>query len=408
MRIAIIGGGAAGMMAGIQAAEGGAAVTLFEGNEKLGKKVYITGKGRCNLTNAKTYDEFFKGLAHNGRFMYSAMHFFSNLRMMDLIEGLGVPLNVERGERVFPASNKASDVSRALEGRLRALGVEIRLNARVEAVKTAPNGFLVRASGREEPFSRVILCTGGLSYPATGSDGFGLALAQALGHEVTDLQPSLIPILTREDWPKALSGLSLKNVEFSARRGKKLLFKELGEMLFTHFGLSGPLVLSASAHLVGLPLDEILLLIDLKPGLSHEQLDARLLRELTAEPRKQMAGLMAALAPKSLGLALLELAGIPEGTVASQLTRSQRGDLAGILKALPLHAAGFRPIEEAIITRGGLNIKQIDPSTMQSKLLPGLYLAGEMLDVDGYTGGFNLQIAWSTGALAGHSAAAGA
>ncbi|MDR2514522.1 MAG: NAD(P)/FAD-dependent oxidoreductase [Christensenellaceae bacterium] len=405
MRIAIIGGGAAGLMAGIKAAEAGANVTLFEGNEKLGKKVYITGKGRCNLTNAKIGDEFFKGFAHNGKFMHSAMHFFSNLQMMDLLEGLGVPLNVERGDRVFPVSNKASDVSRALEGRLRALGVEIRLNARVEAIKRAESGFHLSANGREELFSRVILCTGGLSYPATGSDGFGLQLARGLGHEITDLKPSLIPILTKEDWPRALSGLSLKNVEFSAKQGKKLLFKELGEMLFTHFGLSGPLVLSASAHLVEGPLDELHLLIDLKPGLSHEQLDARLLRELAAEPRRQMANLMGALAPKSMAPVLLAQAAIPDGTIASQLTRAQRGDLAGALKALPLHAAGFRPIDEAIITRGGLKIKQIDPSTLQSKLVPGLYFAGEMLDVDGYTGGFNLQIAWSTGALAGHSAA---
>lgn len=406
MKVGVIGGGAAGLMAALKAAEFGAETTLLERNEKLGKKIYITGKGRCNLTNAKTGDEFFKGFARNGRFMYSAMSFFSNDDMMALLEDSGTPVKVERGDRVFPVSDKASDVTRALEKNLREKGVKVLLNQRVSSIEKKGEGFLVRCEGNGEyGFDRLILCTGGVSYPSTGSDGSGFSLARALGHEVGELKPSLIPILTQDEWPKALSGLSLKNVELTVKDQKKVLFREIGEMLFTHFGVSGPLVLSASAYMIEKQLADLRMLIDMKPGLSHEQLDQRILRDIAKEPKKQMVNLMPGLLPRAMAEPVLRIADIDPETVASQLTRAERERLVSTLKGIPLKVKGFRPVEEAIVTRGGLNIKQVNPSTMESKLVKGLYFAGEMLDVDGFTGGFNLQIAWSTGALAGKSAA---
>ena len=404
MRVAVIGGGAAGQLAAIKAAENGHRVTIFERNEKLGKKLFITCKGRCNLTNAADREGFFRHVVRNPRFLYSAYAHFDSAAIMALVESAGVPLKVERGQRVFPASDHSSDILKALERTVRSCGVDVRLNTRVTGILT--NGEAVsgvKIGQTVEPFDAVILATGGLSYPSTGSTGDGLRFAETLGHTIEPVTGSLIPLETEETWCAELSGLTLKNVTLTAynKKGKEV-FSELGEMLFTHFGVSGPLVLSASALLAGEE-EGALLSIDLKPGLSEEQLDARLLRDLAANAKKSFGGALYGLLPQRLLGVVLDTAGIDANVPAGNCTRAQRKALVDTLKGLKLHITGARPIAEAIVTRGGVSVREVNPSTMQSKKVRNLFFAGEMLDTDAFTGGFNLQIAWSTGALAGSS-----
>ena len=403
--ILVIGGGAAGMMAAVFAARAGANVTLLEKNEKLGKKVYITGKGRCNLTNDCGLDEFLSQVPRNPRFLYSALTFFSPRDMMTLLENGGCPVEVQRGKRVFPASEKASDVTKALTGLLRNGSVRIRLNTGVRCLKTE-DGRITGAELADGTFLRadaVILACGGLSYPSTGSTGDGYRFAEVLGHSVVPASPVLVGLETKEDWPKALQGLSLRNVTLTLSCAKRKLYSELGEMLFTHFGVSGPLALEASCHLPD-PAGNAMLTIDLKPGLTREQLDNRLRRDFSEAGKKQLKSILPGLLPGSLAEIFPDLCGINASLPCSQVTVAQREALLTKLKALPLSVKAPRPVTEAVVTRGGINVKEIDPGTMRSRIISNLYFAGEMIDVDAHTGGFNLQIAWSTGALAGASA----
>ena len=404
--ILVIGGGAAGMMAAVFAARAGGNVTLLEQNEKLGKKVYITGKGRCNLTNDCGLEEFLAQVPRNPRFLYSALSFFSSRDMMALLEENGCPVTVQRGKRVFPSSEKASDVTKALTSLLRKLNVRVCLNAEVKTL-TAEGGRLTGAelkNGTVQRADAVILACGGLSYPSTGSTGDGYRFAEALGHTVLSRSPVLVGLETEETWPRSLQGLSLRNVTLTLSNGKKTLYTELGEMLFTHFGISDPLALEASCHLPDPPAGAKLA-IDLKPGLPREQLDARVRRDFSEAGKKQLKSVLPGLLPASLAEIFPGLCAINASLPCSQVTAAQREKLLNMLKALPLTVRAPRPIDEAVVTRGGVSIKEIDPGTMRSKLMPNLYFAGEMIDVDAHTGGFNLQIAWSTGALAGASAA---
>lgn len=402
--VLVIGGGAAGMMAAIFAARAGADVTLLEHNEKLGKKIYITGKGRCNLTNDCTRDEFLAQVARNPRFLYSALSFFAPRDMMNLLEENGCPVTVQRGRRVFPSSEKASDVTRALTGLLRKTDVRVLLNTGVRSLRT--EGDTVAGAELEDgsflPTDSVILACGGLSYPATGSTGDGFRIAEALGHTVVPPSPVLVGLETEEDWPRALQGLSLRNVTLTLGKGKKTLYSELGELLFTHFGVSGPLVLEASCHLPEPPRGAVLRL-DLKPGLTREQLDARLRRDFLASGKKQLANVLPGLLPARLAEMFPRLCGIPESLPCNQVTAVQREALLTALKALPLTVRVPRPLAEAVVTRGGVSVREIEPGTMRSRKYRNLFFAGEMIDVDAHTGGYNLQIAWSTGALAGAS-----
>jgi len=389
--VTVIGGGPAGMAAALFAARAGAKVTLLERNEKLGRKLYITGKGRCNVTN--TAENPMEHIPRNPRFLHAAFAFLSASALRALLESGGCPTKVERGGRVFPLSDKSSDVTRALEHMLREAGVEVRLNSRV------PSLLPLLEKGA------VVVATGGASYPITGSTGDGYAFAREIGHTVHPPRPSLIPLVTRDDWPRSLQGLSLKNVRLSASAGKKARFDELGEMLFTHFGISGPLVLSMSSHILDDDLSALDVRLDMKPGLTLEQLEKRIQRDLDEDPRKRLVSLLPRLVPASLAEQVPALCGLNPDKPAGQLTRQERRRLAEGLKAIPLPVAGYRPLTEAIVTRGGVDVKEVDPKTMRSKLHPGLYFAGELLDVDAHTGGYNLQIAFSTGALAGRSAA---
>lgn len=400
-RVAVVGGGPAGMLAAGEAAGRGHAVTLLDRNEKTGKKLYLTGKGRCNLTNACPVEDMFANIPRNPKFLYSALYGFTNQDIVNLVEAMGTPTKVERGQRVFPASDHASDVLKALNAYMRSRGVTVRLHAHVEAAEKGER-FQLTINGVQEAFDSLILCTGGLSYPTTGSDGEGYAFARGFGHTVTPCVPSLIALVTKETWPGRAMGLSLRNVALQAVQGGRVVFSELGEMLFTHFGVSGPLVLSASSRIADSPAGTALS-IDLKPGLSMEQLDKRLQRDFAKNSRRQFANALGELLPAKLIPILVELSGIPGELTAGSVTRAQRQGFCRLLKALPLTVARARGIEEAIVTRGGVAVKEIDPSTMESKLVPGLYFAGEIIDTDGYTGGFNLQIAFSTGALAGRS-----
>jgi len=395
------------MLAAITAAENGAAVTLLEKNEKLGKKIYITGKGRCNVTNACTPEQFRQKVVKNPRFLYSALDAFSPSDMMEKLEKLGCPVKVERGERVFPASEKASDVTRALERELHRLRVEVRLHAEVEKLLTADgavSGVMLK-NGESLPAHRVIVATGGQSYPTTGSTGDGFRWLSALGHTVFPPLPSLIPLTSDAGWIRALQGLSLKNVRLTLKSGKKTLFTDIGEMLFTHFGISGPLVLSASAYVTEMSPEDFSLTLDLKPGLSEDQLNQRILRDLDASGKKQLRTLLGGLFPSRLAEEMPALCGFPPETLACDMTREMRQSLVRLTKELPLPISGTRPLQEAVVTRGGVSVKEMDPRTMESKLIPGLYVTGELLDVDAMTGGFNLQIAFSTGYLAGQNAA---
>jgi len=398
----VVGGGPAGMLAAAAAAQRGHEVTLVEKNEKLGKKLYITGKGRCNLTNAADFEAFFRNIPRNPKFLYSAFSAFGNADLIALVESLGVPLKKERGGRVFPVSDKSSDVISALARHLKNCGAQVALNTAVRSIDIKDGRvFGVRTEGGYLPCDAAVIATGGVSYPLTGSTGDGYAFARAAGHTVLPPKPALIPMVTKEDWPKALAGLTLKNVRLTAFSGKKAVFEEIGEMLFTHFGVSGPLVLSASS-LVRQD-DEVELSIDLKPGLTAQQLDARVLRDFAAYANKSVRNGMADLLPQRLIPVVLSEAGVEEEKHVHQITKEERAAIVGTLKALKLHVAGYRPIQEAIVTRGGVSVKEINPSTMESRLVKGLYFAGEVIDVDALTGGFNLQIAFSTGYLAGSS-----
>lgn len=403
--VLVVGGGAAGLSAALFAARAGARVTLLERNEKLGKKIYITGKGRCNVTNTAEREDFMKQIVRNPRFLYAALSHLGSRDLMALLEALGVPLKEERGGRVFPVSDRASDVTRALEREILRLGATVRLNARAHELLLEDGAAAgVRLESGEEVRARaVIVATGGLSYPSTGSTGDGYRLAEAAGLALSPTRATLTPIETIEDWPGALSGLTLKNVRLGALNGKKKLFAEQGELLFTHFGLSGPLALSLSSALP----DDCAgqrLTIDLKPALDEQTLDRRLVRDLTEMSRKQLITVMDALAPHNLALTLLNLAGLSPAQPAHSVTQAQRAALVKLIKAVPLTVKGLRGYLEAVVTRGGVDVKGINASTMEAKAMPHLYFAGEVLDVDALTGGFNLQIAFSTGALAGASA----
>ena len=404
--ILIIGGGAAGMMAAIYAARTGGNVTLLERNEKLGKKVYITGKGRCNVTNDCTLDEFMKEVPRNPRFLYSAMSYFSPQSMMELLEDGGCPVVVQRGRRVFPATEKASDVTRTLEKLMREAGVKIVYGARVKEIRMEDSAVtgVELMDGRVLEGDRVIIATGGLSCPLTGSTGDGYRMAEAVGHTVTPRSAVLSAIETVDTWPGELMGLSLRNVTLTLKKGKKILYSDLGEMLFTHFGVSGPLVLTMSCHLPD-NLADAAVTLNLKPGLNKEQLDARLQRDFDDNSRKMLRSVLPGLLPARLAELFPALCGVDGDKVCAQITREEREAIADKIAALPLTLKKLAPIEEAIVTRGGVSVKEIDPSTMESKLVSGLYFAGEVIDVDAHTGGYNLQIAWATGALAGTCAA---
>ncbi len=404
--IIVIGGGAGGMMAAIFAARTGGSVTLLERKEKLGRKVYITGKGRCNVTNDCTLDEFMKEVPRNPRFLYSALSYFSPQHMMELLEDGGCPVVVQRGRRVFPATEKASDVTRTLEKYLRDLGVRIVYNARVQKVNAQDGAVtgVTMEDGCVIEGDRVIIATGGLSCPLTGSTGDGYRMAADLGHTLIPRCAVLSAIETEESWPGDLMGLSLRNVTLTLKKGKKMLYSDLGEMLFTHFGISGPLVLTMSCHLPD-NLADAAVTLNLKPGLTREQLDARLQRDFDENSRKQLRNVLPGLLPGRLAEIFPALCRVDGDKVCAQITREERDAIAQAVQALPLTLKKLAPIEEAIVTRGGVSVKEIDPSTMESKLVSGLYFAGEVIDVDAHTGGYNLQIAWATGALAGACAA---
>lgn len=404
--ILVIGGGAAGMTAALFAARAGARVTLLEKNEKLGKKVYITGKGRCNVTNVcEDIQDFLREVPRNPRFLYSALRLFSPSDMLSLLEELGCETKVERGRRAFPVSDHASDVTKALEKGLRQAGVDIRLHTEVRRVLADEAGVSgVELANRQTlSASKVIVCTGGVSYPSTGSTGDGFRWAAETGHKVFPARPSLVGLCTSERWPMELQGLTLKNICLTGQSCGKILYSEQGELLFTHFGVSGPLVIECSCHLPENGQCELLL--NLKPGLNKEQLDQRLTRELSAAGKKQLSTVMQTLLPLRFASLFPELCGVDGKTPCSQVTGAMRAQIAEKLQALPLTVTGTRPMAEAIITRGGVDVKALSPNTMESKSIPGLYFAGEVIDVDAHTGGYNLQIAWSTGALAGKSAA---
>lgn len=404
--VIVVGGGAAGMMAAYAAAECGHRVILLEQNEKLGKKIYITGKGRCNVTNACEQDKFFENVVSNPKFLYSAFYDFDNVQMMELLNRAGCPLKVERGERVFPVSDHSSDIIAALERLLKREGVVVRLKTAVKEV-TAKNGSVTGVlctNGERLAADVVILATGGLSYPTTGATGDGYRMAGMLGHTVKECMPALVPMEIKEIWCSALQGLSLRNVNLTMSCGTKKIWQGFGEMLFTHFGISGPLVLSASSYYSKCKdKQQVMVSVDLKPALSPEQLDKRILREFEHNLNKQFKNVIGALYPAKLTPVMIELSGIDGEKKIHEITKSERGRLIEITKGLTMQVTGLRNYDEAIITQGGVKVKEVNPSTMESKLVKGLYFTGELLDLDAVTGGFNLQIAWSTGHLAGSS-----
>ncbi len=399
--VLIVGGGAAGMFAGICAAKKGCRVKIFEQNEKLGKKLFITGKGRCNFTNACTREELLEHTVTNPKFLYSAYYGCSSWDMIDFFENLGVATKVERGNRAFPASDHSSDIIRAMEKELKRLGVQVFLKTPVEKLdinQGVVQGIFLE-NGKHIPGERVIVATGGLSYPATGSTGDGLRFAREAGLTVTDCYPSLVPFNVEEEYVRGLQGLSLKNVTLSVFQEGKCLYQEFGEMLFTHFGISGPLVLTASAYLAPVVARQKLqACIDLKPALSREQLDEKLLRLFEEGRKKQFKNVVAGMFPAKLLPAMVELSGIPGEKPAYGISREERLRFVNLIKALPMTITGLRSYKEAIITKGGVAVSQISPKTMETKKIKGLYFIGEVLDLDAVTGGFNLQIAWSTAA----------
>lgn len=405
--VIVVGGGAAGMMAAVFAARNGQNVQLLEKNEKLGKKLFITGKGRCNITNAADIEDLFTAVISNPKFLYSGFYSFTNQQVIDFFEELGVNTKIERGERVFPVSDHSSDVIAAFSRELKLLGVSVSLHTEVRELLCEQDkvcGVLL-TNGKKMKADAVIVATGGISYPSTGSTGDGYRFAKETGHRVTELLPSLVPMEVRQWYAKELQGLSLRNIEIRITDGKKKLYEEFGEMLFTHYGVTGPVILSASS-VVGKTLrkKELTLHIDLKPALSEEQLDKRILREFDANHNKQYKNSIDSLFPAKLKPIMIELSEIEPEKKVNEITKEERQRLVHLIKDFTMTLTGLRSYNEAIITKGGVSVKEIDPGTMESKKMKGLYFAGEVLDLDAVTGGYNLQIAWSTGYLAGMNA----
>lgn len=407
-KVLIIGGGAAGMMAGVFAARNHHEVHILEKNEKLGKKVFITGKGRCNVANACDTEELFPAVMSNPKFLYSGFYSFGPQDVMNFFEEAGVPLKVERGNRVFPQSDHSSDIIRVLERELKKAGAKVHLHTTVKEIVKKPEAEKVTGvileDGTFMEGDAVIVATGGFSYQSTGSTGDGYRFARELGLKVTDISPSLVPLKTKEDYIPKLQGLSLKNTGLTIKNGKKVLYEDFGEMMFTHFGVTGPMILSASAH-IGAKLakaenGELCAYLDLKPALTKEQLDARILREFETGQNKQFKNVIGVLFPSSLTPVMLELGGIPAEKKIHDISREERQHFVDLVKAFPFTITGMGEFKEAIITKGGVSVKEINPGTMESKKISGLYFAGEVLDLDAVTGGYNLQIAWSTAYLA--------
>lgn len=409
--VIVVGGGAAGMFAAIAAAKNGHQVTLYEKNEKLGKKIFITGKGRCNITNAADMEELFDAVVTNSKFLYSSFYGYTNQNVIDFFEDAGVPVKIERGNRVFPISDHSSDVIRALEREMKKVGVKVCLNTEVKSVEAEKGKFnkVVLKDTTTQTADACIVATGGLSYRSTGSTGDGFRFAENVGHKVTQCFPSLVPMETKEPWICELQGLSLRNVEAKILDGKKELYKDFGEMLFTHFGVSGPLIISASSYVGKKFMDkngqkkELTLEIDLKPALTEEQLDQRVLRDFEENHNRQFKNAITKLFPTKLIPVMLELGGIDPEKKVNSIEKEERKQFVHLIKHFHMTLTGLRDYPEAIITKGGVNVKEIDPGTMESKLVKGLYFAGEVLDLDALTGGFNLQIAWSTGYAAGNA-----
>ena len=421
--VIIIGGGPAGMMAAIAAADKGHAVTLLEKNEKLGKKLFITGKGRCNVTNAADMDVLFANVCTNEKFLYSAFYQYDNNAVMSFLEKAGCSLKIERGERVFPVSDHSSDVIAAFQRELKKRGVNVMLNTEVEALQVEDldseqqagekqgKGPVQRfvgvelTNGKRIKADACVICTGGISYASTGSTGDGHKFAEETGHKIVECKPALVPLETAEQWCRDLMGLSLRNVSVRMCCGKKEIYEGFGEMLFTHFGVSGPLILSASSFYSKLKKakEDVRLYIDLKPALNMEQLDKRLLRDFDENKNKQFKNALNGLFPTKLIPVMIALSGIDPDKKIHEITKEERKNFAELIKNLPLTVTGTRSFAEAIITQGGVSVKDVNPSTMESKKVKGMFLAGELLDLDAMTGGFNLQIAWSTGYLAGSS-----
>ena len=404
-KVIVVGGGAAGMMACHAAAMCGHQVTLLEKNEKLGKKIYITGKGRCNLTNASDMEVLFANVMSNRKFLYSAFYTFDNNQVIDLFEMNGMATKTERGNRVFPVSDHSSDVISTMAKVLKNDNVEVKLNTTVQSLIIKENkacGVIV--NGKEISADNVILCTGGLSYPSTGSTGDGYEFAKKAGHRIVDCTPSLVPFNIREEWVKDLQGLSLKNSAITIYDEKKKLYSDFGEMLFTHFGVSGPMILSASGNIkAGEFAKPLKLVIDLKPAMTEEQLDKRILRDFDENKNKQFRNSVSKLLPSKLIPIIIDLSGIDPDKKVNEISKEERSHFVHLLKNLTMTINGLREWNEAIITKGGINVKDVNPSTMESKLVSNLFFAGEVLDLDAMTGGYNLQIAWSTGYLAGLS-----
>ena len=404
-KIVVVGGGAAGMMAAIFAAEQGAEVTLLEPNERLGKKLNITGKGRCNVTNNADLETLLANTPKNGKFLYSAFSKFDGRDAMAFFEKIGVPLKTERGNRVFPVSDRAFDVSGALERKLKALKVALIKDRAVSLGITEGAVSEVVGEKKAYPADAIILATGGVSYPATGSTGEGHRMATEVGHTVTPLQGSLVPLKEQGNLCARMQGLSLRNVSLTVFENDKKIYTDFGEMLFTHFGVSGPLVLSASSHMRKFDKKKYRLEIDLKPALDEPTLDKRILSDFEKHSNSDFCNALNDLLPQKLIPVLVELTGIPEHQKVHDITKEQRRELLRLLKHFPVEVAGLRPVTDAIITSGGVKVSEINPTTMESKVVKGLHFAGELIDVDAYTGGFNLQIAWATGRAAGIAAA---
>lgn len=402
-KLAVIGGGPAGIMAAISASERGHKVSLFEKNDRIGKKLFIAGKGRCNITNASPIEDFFDNIMSNKEFLYSSLYTYTNDDILKLLNENGLKTKVERGNRVFPKSNKSSDVIDAFWKLLNKNNVEIRLNSNVTNIERKDDGFVISVNGHNCLYDKVVIATGGVSYPKTGSDGKGLKIAKDMGHKINKLLPSLVPIEVYEKYVKDLQGLSLRNVEIIARVRGKEIYRDFGEMVFTHYGISGPIVLSMSTYLYDYLDSEINIYIDLKPALDRAKLDNRVLRDFDKYNNKFVKNSLDDLLPAKLRGVILNKANIDLDKPVHQITKTERENLLDLLKGLPMTFKGFRPISEAIVTSGGVDTLEIDPSTMESKIIPGLYFAGEVIDVDALTGGYNLQIAYSTGYLAGIS-----
>lgn len=405
--VLVIGGGAAGLMAAYAAGICGHKVTILEKNEKLGKKIYITGKGRCNFTNACDTEDFFKNVVSNPKFLYSALYTFNPDSMIGFVESQGIPTKVERGNRAFPESDHASDITKALEKAIKEYGVKVRLHTEVKDILIENDKVtgVKLADGSILNCDNVILCTGGLSYQTTGSTGDGLKWAKKKGLKVTDCRPALVPLNCKEAYIPEMQGLALKNVNLTILDGKKKLYDSFGEMLFTHFGVSGPLVLSASS-IIGKRLQEVGSLqavVDLKPALSLDELSNRVLRDFNENMNKHLSSVLRGLLPSSMVPVFIELMDFDDSRQINSITKEERAKLISLLKAFPFTITGLREYKEAIITQGGISVKEVDPSTMKCKNIEGLSFAGEVLDLDAFTGGFNLQIAWSTGYLAGLS-----